>query len=66
MKNNAYFTSAQKEKMIAAYKKMRQRKIKRIQATKPDWSAVKSYFDELNQLADWMAGNIPKPPRVNF
>jgi hypothetical protein len=35
-----------------------------IDKTRPDWPAVRPYRDELAHLTDWVAGNVPNPPRI--
>lgn len=65
IKNNEYFSDEQKQKMIKALNKIREQKRKQyIEPTKPDWPAVKPYWSTLEELTDWVAGNIPDPPVV--
>lgn len=65
IKNNEYFSDEQKQEMIKALNKIREQKRKQyIEPTKPDWPAVKPYRPALEELTDWVAGNIPDPPVV--
>ncbi len=36
-----------------------------IDATRPDWPAVRSYLDTLTHLTEYIAGNRPDPPNVD-
>ena len=52
---------AEMEKAMDA---MEQAQRDQVDATRPDWPAVKPYVDELEQLTDWVAGNTPEPPTL--
>lgn len=65
IKSNKYYSDKQKEQMIAAIRQVReQQKAQFIDPTKSDWSAVQPYRKTLEKLTDWVAGNIPNPPKV--
>ena len=66
IRNDTYMPDSQKQALIKAIRKSHdQQRQQMIDPTKPDWPAVKSYRDELEQLTDWYAGNIPNPPQVD-
>lgn len=66
IRNDAYMPDDQKQAMIDAIRKSHeQQRQQMINPTRPDWPAVKSYRDKLQQLTDWYAGNIPNPPQVD-
>lgn len=65
IKSNEYFTKEQKEQMIKVENRLReQQRVQFIEPTKPDWPAVKPYRSTLEELTDWVAGNISNPPEV--
>lgn len=35
-----------------------------IEATREDWPVVRPLIDELEQLTDWVAGNVEEPPEI--
>jgi hypothetical protein len=35
-----------------------------IEASREDWPAVRPLLDELEQLTDWVAGNVEEPPEL--
>ena len=52
------------EEMAQAMDAMEQAQREQVDATRPDWPAVKPYLDELEQLTDWIAGNTSEPPTL--
>ncbi len=60
IRNNPHFTAEQKRQLI----EMEERPDPMIQETKPDWPAVRPYRRKLEQLTDWVAGNISSPPEL--
>jgi hypothetical protein len=65
IKDSEFYSEKQKEEMIAAMNKIReQKRTQFIEPTKDDWPAVKPYRSTLEELTDWVAGNIPDPPEV--
>ena len=64
IRNNPHFTAKQKRQLIQMEDKLHNSADPMIQKTKPDWPAVRTYRHELEQLIDWVAGNIPNPPKL--
>lgn len=65
IKANTFYTDQQKKEMIEAMSKMRNhQKEQYIEPTKRDWPAVRPYKDILEEMTDWIAGNIPNPPKL--
>ena len=50
--------------MEKAMDEMERTQREQVDATRPDWPAVKPYVDELEQLTDWIAGNTTEPPTL--
>lgn len=65
IKANTFYTDQQKEELINAMNEMRnQQREQFVEPTKKDWPAVRPYKDILEEMTDWIAGNIPNPPKL--
>lgn len=56
--------SDQCDLLAAAVPKMNAEEIRAINASRPDWPAVRPYRQTLEQLWDWTAGNRANPPNI--
>lgn len=59
---NPHFTPEQKRKLIEMEEKLGSADDPALRETRPDWPAVRPYRKQLDQLVDWVAGNVPNPP----
>lgn len=65
IKANEFYTDQQKDELINTMNKMRNKqKNQFIDPTKKDWPVVRPYKEIFEEMTDWIAGNIPNPPKL--